>query len=145
MASGASLTDILMSQNSTLPASPGAENACHSDRSWFERHPSRCYRARPFIAGEIPKELHRLSPRDTSCWTLILRLAEGVRARVIIHVPDGLVPLDTEEAIRALYSMTLAGNGFVSAPKKYLRLVDPLAPFVRDAYRTRNATAGALS
>jgi hypothetical protein len=97
------------------------ERATQEDRRWFERNPSRCYRARPLVPGDIPEALS--AKKSRSNWTLVRWLEEGFRVRVFCGIPEGLAPVDTDDAIRSLFNAVMGngGNGFFWASAKYLR------------------------
>jgi hypothetical protein len=90
-----------------------------SDRKWFHRNPSRSYRARPYVDVELPETLRQPARAGSSCWTLICRLADDVRARVFVYVPDGFAPID-DSTIRTLFDGCIDGGGFFWAPRKCL-------------------------
>ena len=57
----------------------GANKAMRSDRKWFARNPSRLYRARPFVAGELPEGMAKPVNAGRTCWTIIRRMGPGFR------------------------------------------------------------------
>ena len=114
---GPSYPDLL--QSGAAPY--GLNKAMRSDRKWFARNPSRLYRARPFVAGELPEGMAKPVNAAHTCWTLIRRMGPGFRGRVFIYLPDSASPLDSEEAIGGLFDGCLKGGGFMWAPLKYLR------------------------
>jgi hypothetical protein len=60
----------------TWPDDSGKEKATKSDRNWFEKHPKRRWRIRPFIKDE-DNGVHSVPPRGFRAFTFIERLPSG--------------------------------------------------------------------
>jgi hypothetical protein len=99
----------------------GLENAMRLDRKWFARNPSRLYRARPFVAGELPADLDRRTPDNTERWTLVRQIEAGFRCRVFIYLPAFAAHVDRDESIAAMFKATLEGGGLACFPSKHLK------------------------
>jgi hypothetical protein len=99
----------------------GLEKAMRPDRKWFARNPSRSYRARPCVAGELLERMDGQLKNGHSRWTLIRQIEAGFRVRTFIHTPNFAVPLDSDESIGALFDGALTGGGFMWAPPKHFR------------------------
>ena len=109
------------SQNNTVweANSAALEKVMRRDRKWFRRRPERRYRARPFVPGELP-ETKPVAP-DYVCWTLVHRIAYGLRARVFVHLPKFAAPQDNDTAIGGMFDRCVTGGGGIWTPLKDLR------------------------
>jgi hypothetical protein len=56
-----------------------------------------------------------------NCWTLVYRMGVGVRVRTFIYTPNFAAPLDTDEAVGALFDGARAARGFTWSPLKHFR------------------------
>ena len=106
----------------------GLEKAMRSDRKWFARNQSRLYRARPFVAGELPANLNRRTPVNTAHWTLVRQIEPGVRYRVFIYIPIFAAPVDYDESVRAMFDSCLEGGGLAYFSIKRLQPTDESWP-----------------
>jgi hypothetical protein len=95
-----------------------------SDRNWFARNPSRLYRARPCIAGELPEETSKQAISGQRFLSLIRRRADGGWVCQFIEFPDNVALVDSDEAIGVAFDECLK-NGNTRVPLKYLRSKGP--------------------
>jgi hypothetical protein len=106
---------------------PGAINAAKSDNIWFQKHPDRCRRIRPFIGGEAGRKI---------C-TLVERLPSGILERRFVTLPShtDLRELDTGQAIECLSQYLLVVD-ILGDPNEFAPLIDLDHLFARAGVRS---------
>ncbi len=78
------------------------DRASEDDRMWFEMHPERSHRIRPYIPGEWPMEV---VPTPTQA--AVRQIQPGVRARLPLLMEGQ--PGPGEFAARRLFDIALGG------------------------------------
>jgi hypothetical protein len=88
------------------------EKVMRCDREWFEQHPDRSYRARPFYSQEVPAGALGALWYGHARWTLVYQVEHGFRWRVFLSLPIGAAPADRDESIRALFEKCGPNAGY---------------------------------
>lgn len=76
------------------------------DRLWFEDHPEREYRIRPFIEGELPSDVMdalRPLPSGYTRWTTLRQVVPGLRLKGFYSCWGQ--PADGEKAVARIHAM----------------------------------------
>lgn len=78
------------------------DRASEDDRTWFEQHPSRQHRVRPFVPGELPIS----AIAGDGIWIIAVRsVRPGVRARLPLYVR--FMPPEDEYAALVVFELAL--------------------------------------
>ena len=78
------------------------DRASEEDRVFFEQHPGRQHRVRPFVPGELP--VHGV--HGDGIWIIAVRnVRPGVRARLPLYVR--FMPPEGELAAAAIFELAL--------------------------------------
>jgi hypothetical protein len=88
---------------------PAIDAASEDDRLWFEAHPHRQYRIRPYRPGEGPPDYQTPEPRLGWRWFVVVRqLRPGVRMRLSFQAEGQ--PATGEHAASRMFELVLGGG-----------------------------------
>jgi hypothetical protein len=91
------------------PAIDAIDAASEDDRLWFEAHPRRQHRIRPYRPGEGPPDHQMPEPRLGWRWFVVVRqIRAGVRMRLSFQAEGQ--PATGEHAASRIFQLVLGGG-----------------------------------
>ena len=81
------------------------DRASEADRIWFEQHPRRQHRVRPYVPGELP--VHGIAGDGRWC-VAVRNVRPGMRVRLPIYV--GRLPPGDEQTAAVIFAHAFGGD-----------------------------------